>query len=176
MSSQTRSLPQPPTPHRCQLAGISPAQFLKQTGRVANVLAGEILPLFLLVGDDAAHPLRDQLILGVEVPVEGHLVGLRRLGDRFDADAADALLVEQVPRRHQNPLANGHSRPALRPRLRAVAVNICLHGDLFYPTLTKMLPTGNIGVLLKCYRSVTYYKSVRSATASCSSPPRSRAT
>jgi hypothetical protein len=28
----------------------------------------------------------------------------------------------------------------------AVAVNICLH-DRFYPHLTEMLPTGNIGVL-----------------------------
>src|SRR5437868_5554695 len=164
--------------HLPELGGCASTPVLKQALRITAVLGGEVLPLFFLVGDHTADPFGDQLVLRVEVAVERHLVGLRRFRDRFDPDAADPLLVKQVASRHQNPLANGQARPALLLRFGPVVVNICLHA-VYYPSLTKMLPTGNIGVVTKCYRSVTYYMFVRSATTSCcsSSPtPRSRAT
>src|SRR5258707_406760 len=53
---------------------------------------------------------------------------------------------------------------------RRLAAYICLH-DCFYPSLTKMLPTGNMGVATNCYRSVTYYSSTRSATMGCGNLP-----
>src|SRR5947207_2737234 len=163
--------------HFAELDRGASTPVLKQPRGITNVLGGQVLPLFFLVGDHAAHPLRAQLVLRVEVAIERHLVGLRRFCDRLDADATDSLFVEEIPSSHQNPLANGYTRPAPRLRLLPVFVNICLHAG-FYPSLTKMLPTGNIGVTGICYRSVTYYKFVRSATAICCSspPPRSRAT
>src|SRR6266550_1748546 len=164
--------------HLPELGRGASTPVLKQALRITAVLGGEVLPLFFLVGDHAADPFGDELVLRVEVAVEGHLVGLRRFRDRFTADAADPLLVKQIASRHQNPLANGQARPAPLLRLRPVVVNICLHA-VYYPSLTKMLPTGNIGVIRRCYRSVTYYKFVRSATTNCCSsspPPRSRAT
>jgi hypothetical protein len=109
------------------------------------VFGGEILPLLFLVRDDAAHPFRYQLILRLEVAIEGHLVGSGGFSDGLDADATNSLPVEEITCRNQNPFTNGHGRPALL-RFRAVLVNICLH-DRFYPFLTPMLPTGNIGVL-----------------------------
>src|SRR5204863_6785857 len=99
--------------HRAELGGGATAPVLKQGLRISGVLGVEILPLVFLVRDASAHPLRDELVLRVEVAVERHLVRLRRFRDRLDADAADPLLVKQITSRHQNPLANGQARPAL---------------------------------------------------------------
>src|SRR6185437_3849109 len=158
--------------HLPELGGGAPAPVLKQALRITAVLGGEVFPLFFLVGDHAADPLRDQRVLRVEVPVQRHLVGLRRFRDRLDPDSAQAVFVEKVAGRSQNALANGRSRRPFTLRLGAVSMNTCSHAPL-YPSLTKMLPTGNIGGVGRCYRSVTYYKSPRSATTTCcrSLPP-----
>jgi len=158
------------------LRGGAAAPVLEQALWISGMHGGQILPLLFFVRDYASHPFRDQVILRVEVAVERHLVRLRRFGNRFDADAPNALLMKQVPCRHENPLANGNRGAALFSRL-TVAVNICLH-DTFYPSLTRMLPVGNIGAGAECYRSVTYYMSIRSATRvrSTGHQPGSRAT
>jgi len=140
--------------HRPKLGGGAPAPILKLAVWISAVLGVEILPLLFFVRNDSAHPFRDQLILRVEVAVQRHLVRLRRLGDRFDTDAANALFMKQGTGRNENPLANRDRGPASFLRLQPVFVNICLH-DSSYPSLTKMLPTGNIGVTTECYRSVT---------------------
>src|SRR6266516_1240169 len=162
--------------HGAKLRGGAAGPVLEQALWISGVHGGQILPLIFFVRDYAPHPFRDQVILRVEVAVERHLVRLRRFGDRFDADAPNALLMKQVPRRHENPLANGNRGAALFSRL-TVAVNICLH-DTFYPSLTRMLPLGNIRAGAECYRSVTYYMSIRSATRirSTGHQPGSRAT
>src|SRR2546423_9613036 len=149
--------------HRAKLGGGSPAPVLELALRISAVFRGQVFPLFLFVGDYPAHPFGDQLVLLVEVAVQGHLVRLRRLGDRFDADAPDTLFMKQVPSGNENPLANGDPGSAYFLRLGRLFVNICLH-DRLYPSLTKMLPTGNIGVLAECYRSVTYYMYACGAT------------
>ena len=146
--------------HLAKLSRDSAAPVLKLALRIPAVLGAEIPPFLLFVGDYSLHPFRDQLVLRVEVAVKRHLVGLRCLGDRLDSNAANAVFVEKISSRNQNPLADRNPRARL---LLAIAVNICLH-DSFYPYLTEMLPIGNIEVLTACYRSVTYYMSVRSAT------------
>ena len=76
----------------------------------------------------------------------------------------------------EDALPHGHLGPRLFRSPFNADVNICFH-DYFYPTLTKMLPIGNMGVHDKCYRSVTYYTSQRSATRFRGRPlPRSCAT
>src|SRR6266853_2529144 len=156
--------------HRAKLGRRAPAPVLELALRISAVLGVEILPVFLFVGDDPAHPFRDQLILRSEVAVERHLVGLRRLGDCFNADSTDAVFMKQVTSRYENPLAKRDRVPSFLFRFRPAAVNICLH-DSLYPSLTKMLPTGNIGRTMECYRSVTYYISTRSATMGCGNLP-----
>src|ERR1700682_1728704 len=79
--------------HRSKLRGGAPAPVLELTLWIASVPRGKILPLLLFVRDYPAHPFRYQLILRVEVAVERHLVRLRRLGDRFDPNAADTLFM-----------------------------------------------------------------------------------
>src|SRR5258707_864871 len=91
--------------HRAKLGGGTAAPVLELPPRIPAGLGVEILPVFFFMGDDPAHPFRDQLILGSEVAVKRHLVRLRRLGDRLDAAPADALLMKQVASRHKNPLA-----------------------------------------------------------------------
>src|SRR6202165_527884 len=149
--------------HRAKLGRCTTAPILELALRISAVLGVEILPVFLFVRDDPAHPFRDQLILRSEVAVERHLVRLRRLGDRFDPDTSDTLFMKQVSCRHQNPRPNGDGRATTFSLFQSVIGNICFHNSL-YPSLTKMLPIGNIGVLTVCYRSVTYYMSKRSAT------------
>ena len=136
--------------HLTKLRGGAPAPVLELALWISAVLRGEILPLRLFVRDDPPHPFRYQLIFRVEVPVQRHLVCLRRLGYRFDPDAADALFMEQVSRRHQNPRANGDGGAITFSCFQSVVGNICFH-DMLYPSLTKMLPTGNIGVITECY-------------------------
>src|SRR5205085_6871925 len=104
------------------------------------------LPLFCFMGDEAAHPLRDQLGLRVAVAVERHLVRLSRFRNGFDANTPDSVSVEQIARRHQDALSHRYGGPNLFAEFFLVSGNICLH-DMFYPGLTKMLPTGNIGQL-----------------------------
>src|ERR1700680_3802470 len=152
--------------HRAELRGDAAAPLLELTLGISAVPGVQILPVFFLVRDHPAHPLRYQLILGSEVAVERHLVRLRGLGDRFDAYAAYSLFMKQVASRHEKPLAKRDSVADWFFRFRPLAVNICLH-DKLYPSLTKMLPVGNMGVPMKCYRSVTYYSSTRSATMGC---------
>src|SRR5258705_6542320 len=121
--------------HRPKLGRGTPAPVLKLTLRVPPVLLGEVLPVLFLVGDDPLTPFRYQLVLRVEVAIERHLVGLRRLGDRFDPDAPDALFVKQVPPRDQNPRANRHGRAVALLRFDPVIGSICFH-DMLYPPLT----------------------------------------
>src|SRR6185436_17178718 len=139
--------------HRSEFGGGAPAPVLEQALGIADVLRGEVLPLLFLVGDDPAHPLGDEVLLRVEVAVERHFVRLRRFGDGLYADATNTVLMKQIASRHQDSLANGHTMPALRFGLGPVGVNICSHDGWLYPSLTIMLPTGNIGVITKCYRS-----------------------
>ena len=47
----------------------------------------------------------DQHILRGEVPIERHLVGAGRLGDRVDADRMDAAAIEQLARGREDALA-----------------------------------------------------------------------
>jgi hypothetical protein len=48
-----------------------------------------------------------QLVLGREMPVERHLVGAGRLGNRLNAHRADAEPVKQIAGRRQNALRGG---------------------------------------------------------------------
>ena len=156
--------------HLTKLRGGATAPVPELAFRISAVLRVEILPLLLFVGDDPAHPFGNQLILRLEVAVQRHFVRLGRLGDRFDPHAADPLFMKQVSSRHQNPRAQRYGGPATFSRFQPVVGNICFH-EMLYPSLTKMLPTGNIGVLVECYRSVTYYISTRSATMACGNLP-----
>ena len=47
----------------------------------------------------------DELVLGTEMAVERHLVGGGCLGDRLDADGADAVAIEKLARSRENALA-----------------------------------------------------------------------
>src|SRR5206468_1468980 len=60
--------------HCAELGSGAPTPVLEMTLGVSDVLLCEILPLFFLVRDDAAHPFRYQLILRVEVAIEGHFI------------------------------------------------------------------------------------------------------
>ena len=60
------------------------------------MLRHELVPDTLLLRDDAAHPLGDELVLRLEVTVQRHLVRAGRLGDRLDADAANADPTKEI--------------------------------------------------------------------------------
>src|SRR6185369_8019160 len=70
---------------------------------------GNLIQLRFLLGDDAAHPLGDELVLRLEVPVERHLVRPRRFGDRLDADATNPHPTEQIVGRLENALTGWDS-------------------------------------------------------------------
>src|SRR5690606_24078428 len=57
------------------------------------------LPMFAFVRAQIFHY---QLVLGGEAAIEAHLVGACRAGDGIDADAANAMFVEQFARRFKN--------------------------------------------------------------------------
>ena len=100
-------------------------------GRVAGVLGDDLRPRRLLLGEDAAHPLGDELVLRLEVAVERHLRRARRFGDRLHADAADADAPEELVGGGEDALASRlahgivrrvcHRGRALRQRRRAGA-------------------------------------------------------
>src|SRR5262249_56741195 len=50
----------------------------------------------------AAQVSRTQLVLGGEVPVEGHFVGSRRFGDGLDPNCPNPVAVKQVGRDREN--------------------------------------------------------------------------
>ena len=56
------------------------------------------------LGGKPAQAFGDQLVLRGEMAVERHLVGAGGLGDGVDADAADAMAIEQVARHRDDPL------------------------------------------------------------------------
>ncbi len=60
----------------------------------------------------------NQIVLGIEVAVERHLVGAGRLGDRLDADAANAVAMEKILRRRDDPVARAWDARG-RPRRRS---------------------------------------------------------
>src|SRR5690348_8211138 len=158
-----------------ELGRGSPTPVLEQPLRIAVMVSGQIAPFILLVRDHAAHPLGDELVLRIEVAVEGHLVGASRFGDRFDPYAANPLLMKQIAGGDEDALADGQPFAAFSFRFSAVPLNICFHVRL-YPRLTKMLPIGNIGVPAACYRPVTYYQPPRIIATSFGLPSRSPAT
>ncbi|CAK7280175.1 hypothetical protein SGPA1_10953 [Streptomyces misionensis JCM 4497] len=69
----------------------------------------------LVVGGDDPQPLRDQRVLGLEVPVDRHLGGLGLLGDRLDADPPDPLALEELLRRVEDALTGRQLRHPARP-------------------------------------------------------------
>jgi len=58
---------------------------------------------------ELAQARRDQHILRGEVPIQRHLVGARRLGNRLDAHGMDAAAIEQLTRGRQDALARGQT-------------------------------------------------------------------
>ena len=97
--------------------------------------------LRFLLPDDPAHPLGNELVLRLEVPIQRHLVRPRRLGDRIDADATNPHATEQIVGRLENALTwwdaefagGGHGTAEVRvPRWTRTRY------------LTSVLPIGNM--------------------------------
>lgn len=64
--------------------------------RVAGMGGFKITPDFFSFVGSAAQCLTDQLILGTEVPVEGHLVRGGSIRNGIDTDATNAMLTEKL--------------------------------------------------------------------------------
>ena len=61
---------------------------------VAGMIALKIPPHLVDLDGDAAQIGDDEVVLRIEVSVQGHLVGAGGLGDGFDAHAANAVPME----------------------------------------------------------------------------------
>ena len=58
----------------------------------------------------------DQFVLRTEMTVlERHLVAASGLGDRFDADRAQAMLMEEIARRRDDPLPGAYRLGRVAP-------------------------------------------------------------
>src|SRR6187397_2845136 len=98
---------------------------------------GDRLPVLLLLLDDAAHPLRHELVLRREVTIQGHFVRPRRLGQRFHADTPNADATKQVVGSLENALAWRDARGVGHDKSECVEF-----GDDC--DLTCVLPIGNM--------------------------------
>src|SRR6516162_9397660 len=69
----------------------------------------------LQCGSEPSHPAlvpiseirHDEVILALEVTIEGHLGDLRPLDDAVDTRGADAIAIEQLVRGREDALARG---------------------------------------------------------------------
>ena len=65
---------------------------------ISAQISSDFLPLVVQI-------LEDEIVLRTEVTIKRHLAGARRLGDRFDADPADAVAMEEILRAGDDALA-----------------------------------------------------------------------
>ncbi|SJM29480.1 hypothetical protein BQ8482_111410 [Mesorhizobium delmotii] len=87
-----------------QAVGCHPNPGVQLRKLVARVLGLELLPHRVGAACGRPQALDDQIVLGLEMTVERHLVGTCGLSDRVDADALDAMLVEHIPCRLQDAI------------------------------------------------------------------------
>ena len=69
------------------------------------MFARNVLPHLFDFGRDTAQIGDDQIVLGIEVTVERHLVGAGCFGNGVDTDTADAVAVEQIACSGKNAFA-----------------------------------------------------------------------
>jgi hypothetical protein len=82
---------------RALCAATNPSMKLRK--RVTGIGGLKPVPDRLGVSGDLAKAGDDQIILRPEVPIQGHLVGPRRIGDRINADPSDPMFAKQIPGR-----------------------------------------------------------------------------
>ena len=103
---------------------------------IAGALALDVGPDFLGFLALVIEIFEDQIVLGIEVAVERHLVGAGGLGDGLDADAANAVAMKQILRRLDDAVAWWRAGA-----LRDAGVDPASHFSFPWP-LTSMLPIG----------------------------------
>src|ERR1700679_1437842 len=93
---------------------------VKLTTGIAWILGLNFRPDFVRLPPFVVQIFDNKLVLRIEVAVKRHLAGARGLGDRFDADASDALAVKKVLRAVEDSVAGlpGPGDLYLRIRIR----------------------------------------------------------
>ena len=76
--------------------------------RVARIGASEPLKHLVALAGELAQVGGNKLVLRAEVPVEGHLVGRRRLGDGLDPHRPDPMAIEERARGSEDAFAGGN--------------------------------------------------------------------
>src|SRR4051812_25568595 len=94
--------------HPRECFGHATTPLFELRGRVARMRRDDLIPVAVLLRDDATHPFRDERILRLEVAVQRHLVRAGRLRDRLDADTANAHPTEEIVGRGKNPFSGWH--------------------------------------------------------------------
>ena len=72
---------------------------------VAGIVPRQVFPDLVAFLGELVEVCRDQLILGTEMAIKRHLVRGCGLRDGIDADSADAMAIEKVPRGGKDALA-----------------------------------------------------------------------
>src|SRR4051812_200428 len=111
------------------------------------MLGGDLIPVRFLFLDDAAHPLRHELVLRSEMAIQRHLVRPRRLGERFHADPANTDATEQVVGGFEDALAWWRTGRVGHGERR------CSDDSRRFGYLTCVLPIGNIANVTDRYRA-----------------------
>lgn len=105
--------------------------------RITGMLVLQFIPLQIGFLGGALQTLDDEIVLGGKMTIERHLVRAGGLGDRFDADAAHAVLVKHLPRGGHDTLSRPRTHTIVMITIVSSLKNLIAHG------LTSVLPVSN---------------------------------
>ncbi len=110
---------------------------LETAGGGVGIGGGKIGPERVAFSGKLAHICRNEVVLGTEVPIERHFVGVSGFGNGLNAHGMHAVPVKQVACNGQDPLTRRWQRADC-----ALGCACWLNQLVGHPLLTVLLPIG----------------------------------